>query len=49
MRYVKEGIVGEIGNGMFEGELKIMYSSFGEIFCKSWVVRVKNKNKDVEY
>lgn len=29
--------------------MKLLYSSNGEIFIKTWLLKLKSKNKDVEY
>ena len=45
---LKGPIVEQLGV-LLEGELKLLFSSNGEIYVKTWVVRPKNKNKEVEY
>jgi hypothetical protein len=41
---IKPSINEQLG-GMHEGELRLLYSSNGEVNLKSWQIRLKNKNK----
>jgi hypothetical protein len=41
---LKPGIYEQLG-GIYDGELRLLYSSNGEVNLKSWQIRVKNKNK----
>ena len=45
---LKGSIVEQLGM-LLEGELKLLFSSNGEIYVKTWMVRLKNKNKELEY
>lgn len=48
IHYLKGPIADQLGT-FIEGELKLLYSSCGEIYVKTWLLRIKNKNKDIEY
>lgn len=45
---LRGSIVEQLGM-LLEGELKLLFSSNGEIYVKTWMVRLKNKNKELEY
>ena len=45
---VKPGIIKQLG-GFFEGELKMYYSSHGEVFLKAWLISQKGKTKEIYY
>ena len=45
---LKGTIIEQLG-ALLEGELKLLFSSNGEIYVKAWMVRLKSKNKEIEY
>jgi hypothetical protein len=45
---VKPSINEQLGK-FAEGELKLYYSSNGEVFLKSWQLKYKNNKKDIDY